>query len=388
MGVLKVQDDQEKIELEEAYRLISCDEGELPELLSAAVRLRDRGKGHLITYSPKAFIPLTKLCRNRCGYCAFRKEPDEPEGRFLSPEEVLALAEAGEMAGCTEALFVLGERPEKRYSQARQQLKHLGYKTTIDYLYAMCELVLQHTKLLPHSNAGALTLPELAKLREVNASLGLMLESISERLMGKGGPHEFSQSKHPLLRLKTIEDAGKLKIAFTTGLLIGIGETPQERVDALFALKTLQERYGHIQEVIIQNFHPQPNTPMATWPEPALTEMVKIVAVARLILGGEMNLQVPPNLNAPDYAIFLDAGINDWGGISPVTIDHVNPTAPWPKIQELKRVTEGKGFLLCPRLPVYPEYINKSDFVSATLLPRIRSMVDARGLAKEKENNF
>ncbi len=372
-----------QIAREEAYRLIVCDQSEISELLSEASRLRDRGKGRLITYSSKVFIPLTKLCRDRCGYCGFRREPNELTDYFLAPEDVLAIAEAGERAGCTEALFVLGERPEQRYPQAREKLKLLGYQTMVDYLRAMCELVLQQTKLLTHSNPGTLTLPELVKLKEVNASLGLMLESVSSRLMQKGGSHERSPSKHPLLRLIVLENAGKLKIAFTTGLLIGIGETPEERVDSLFAIKALQERYGHIQEVIIQNFRAQPNTPMAASLEPTTEEMLKTVAVARLILGEEMNLQVPPNLNASDYGVFLAAGINDWGGISPVTCDHVNLTSPWPEIAELRRVTEEHGFELRARLPIYPEYLGRSEFVPSRLRPHIRSLVDRQGFVKD-----
>jgi FO synthase len=298
----------------------------------------------------------------------------------MTPEEVLQVAHAGERLGCTEALFTLGERPEQRYPAARTWLVHRGYRSTIEYLRDMCELVLRETRLLPHANPGMMTRREIASLREVNASMGLMLESTSQRLCGPGGPHEFAPSKRPGARIKVIDLAGELKVPFTTGLLIGIGETAEERVDALFAIEALHKRHGHIQEVIVQNFRAKPNTPMAHHPEPAAEDILRTVAVARIVLGAEANIQVPPNLSPRDYPMFLIAGMNDWGGISPLTIDYVNPEVPWPHIRALWGQTAAMGFELRPRLPVYPEYVQRGpNFFSALVRRQLALVADEEG---------
>jgi FO synthase len=286
--------------------------------------------------------------------------------------------------GCKEALFSLGERPELAFPEARRSLVELGHRSTIEYLARMCALVTAETGLLPHANPGTMTLKEMALLRESNASMGLMLESVSTRLMLPNGPHHPAPDKHPLLRLRTIEGAGRLGVAFTTGILIGIGETLQERTDSLFAIKALNEAYGHIQEVIVQNFRAKPTIPMRAAPEPALLDMLRTLAVARLIFGADMNLQAPPNLTPDAYPLLLLAGINDWGGISPLTLDHINPEAPWPRISVLREQTASLGYRLRERLTIYPEYIfRKEGFVPPSLASRVMSMVDEDGYPKE-----
>jgi len=368
---------------EEAYRLVECAPAELGSLCKVASIIRDRGKGRDISFSAKVFIPLTRLCRNFCGYCTFRQEPTSAQRLYMTPEEVLHVARAGEGLGCTEALFTLGERPEQRYPQAKEWLRKHGYQTTLEYLHDVSALVTHETSLLPHGNPGAMSRHEAERLKEVNASMGGMLENMSQRLCGPGGPHERAPSKWPRVRLKTLETAGKLKIPFTTGILIGIGETREERVESLLTIRELHRRYGHIQEVIIQNFQAKPDTPMGSHPQPGKDDLLWTVAVARLILGPEANIQVPPNLSARDYPIFLLGGINDWGGISPLTADYVNPEAPWPQICELRRRTEELGFVLKPRLPVYPEYINKKDgYLPEALKEQIKSMADEEGYVK------
>ena len=326
------------------------------DLMPQAARLRDTGHGPLVSYSRKVFIPLTQLCRDVCSYCTFAHAPQPGVRVYLTPDEVLDIAKAGQAAGCTEALFTLGDKPELRYRSAREELAVLGYTTTIDYLHAMCALVLRETTLLPHVNPGVMTRDDMARLREVSASQGLMLESTSERLCEKGGPHFGSPDKHPAARLEVLRLAGELKIPFTTGILIGIGETRAERIDALQAIRDLHQRYGHIQEVIIQNFRAKPDTRMADVPHAPHEELLWTIAVARLILGAEMNIQAPPNLSAARCGELIDAGINDWGGVSPVTPDHVNPEAPWPAVEELRRVTAARGKELLARLPSYPAY--------------------------------
>ncbi|MCP8309516.1 MAG: 7,8-didemethyl-8-hydroxy-5-deazariboflavin synthase CofG [archaeon] len=350
--------------------------------MSVASMIRDNYKGKRITYSRKIFIPLTNICRNRCGYCGFRKEPDDNDAEIMEPSKVLSFAKAGSKANCTEALFTLGEKPEQRYQEVSEELKRSGYNSILEYLRDMCEMVIKKTGLLPHSNPGVMTKSELADLKDVNASMGLMLENVSNRLCDKGGPHEFSPSKRPELRLATIENAGQLKIPFTTGLLIGIGESPEEIIDSLYAIKKINEKYGHIQEIIIQNFRAKPKTPMESHSEPDVKDIVKTIALARLIFLGKMNIQAPPNLSN-EYSAYLSAGINDWGGISPVTKDFVNPEAPWPEIKVLKRVTEQKGFELKARLPVYPEFIlNKADLLPKSLKSYIISLVDEEAFVK------
>jgi 7,8-didemethyl-8-hydroxy-5-deazariboflavin synthase CofG subunit len=336
----------------------------LPDLLAAATELRAQGKGTVITYSKKVFIPLTTLCRDYCSYCTFRKDPGQLGAHFMTPSEVLALAERARAAGCKEALFSLGDQPEKIFPEAREFLRQQGYPRTLDYLAGMCELVLEKTGLLPHANPGVMDRSALERLKDSNASVGLMLENASPRLMREGLPHAKAPDKVPALRLRTIEEAGKLSMAFTTGILIGIGETMEERIDSLLAIRTLHEKYGHIQEVIVQNFRAKPDIPMATHPEPSLEDMLRTIAIARLILGPQMNIQAPPNLSYGDFPRLLEAGINDWGGISPVTKDFINPEAAWPQIARLESETESRGFTLRERLAIYPEFLSQDRFLS------------------------
>ena len=339
----------------------------------------------LVTYSPKVFIPLTKLCRDVCHYCTFAQPPRRGERAYMTADEVLAIARAGAAAGCHEALFTLGDKPELRYRVARAELAELGCETTVEYLARMCELVLAETGLLPHANPGVMTREELALLRTVTASQGIMLETASERLSGRGGPHYGSPDKVPARRLETIALAGELSIPFTTGILIGIGETRDERLEALQAIRTLHERYGHIQEVIVQNFRAKPGTKMADHPEPSLEDLLWTARAAREVLGPRMNVQVPPNLSGHDFPRLLDAGINDWGGVSPVTIDHVNPEAPWPEIERLRAATEARGFTLAPRLALYPEFVADLErWTDGRVAEKIRLRADASGLAREE----
>jgi FO synthase len=353
---------------------------ELLALLHVADALRAQYHGNTITYSRKVFLPLTNLCRDYCGYCTFRKDPGDLGAKTMTPDEVLEVATNGAKLGCKEALFSLGDKPEALFPEMRQTLKQYGHRRTLEYLVDMCRLVLEHTPLLPHANPGVMGPKDLERLREVNASMGLMLETTSRRLLGQGMAHDNAPDKDPAVRLKTLENAGKLRIPFTTGILIGIGETFAERVEALCAIRDLHERYGHIQEVIIQNFRAKPGIPMQDSPEPTLLDFLRTIAVARLILGGEMNIQAPPNLTPEQYQLLLMAGINDWGGISPLTIDFINPEAPWPQIQTLERVSAEMGLRLRQRLALYPEYIvHKQGFIDTSLEPRLRAMVDAEG---------
>src|SRR5574341_553814 len=306
--------------------LLSCP---TDAIVAAAGRVRDATRPDTVTYSRKVFINLVNLCRDTCSYCTYKNEPGDPMLSMLSPEQVLAITVAGKKARCTEALFVTGERPEQKYPEARDWLNSLGYQSTVDYICEIGEQVLQKTGLLPHTNAGSLTKSEMARLKDTNVSMGVMLETSSPRLMGKGFAHEGAPSKNPKVRIKTLESAGELAIPMTTGVLAGIGETPTEMVDSLFVIKELHEKHGHIQELILQNFEPKPETGMAGSPSTPKEYFLRAVALARLIMPG-MNIQVPPNLNPTIYGRYIDAGINDWGGISPVTIDHVNPEFPWP----------------------------------------------------------
>lgn len=360
---------------------------DLPSLLRAASSLRDATKGHVITFSRKVFIPLTTLCRDRCGYCVFRKDPEDLGGRYMEPEEVLQVAKSAEVAGCKEALFSLGDQPERAFPEAQAFLRKRGFHRTLDYLAAMTELTLKQTRLLPHANPGVMARSDLAMLKASNASLGLMLENASPRLLFRGGPHWQAPDKVPRVRLETIREAGRLQIPFTTGILIGIGETRAERVDSLLAIRGLHEAYGHIQEVIVQNFRAKPHTPMAAHPEPSMEEMLRSVAVARLILGREINLQAPPNLSASDYVRLLEAGINDWGGVSPVTRDFINPEAAWPEIDQLRKQTARAGFTLRERLTIYPEYVHQPEFVHANVRAPLDNLVDPNGLARNGVGN-
>jgi len=336
----------------------------------------------LVTFSPKVFVPLTTLCRDVCGYCTFARPPRRGERAFMTEEEVLAIARAGAAAGCREALFTLGDKPELRYEVARDELRALGYETTLEYLERCARLVLEETGLLPHLNPGVMTRAELEALRPVSASMGIMLETTAERLSAKGGPHWASPDKLPARRLETIRLAGELAIPFTSGILIGIGETREERIDALLALKALGEEHGHVQEVIVQNFRAKPGTRMASHPEPLLDEHLWTIATARILLGPDWHVQAPPNLAFDDFPRLLDAGIDDWGGVSPVTIDHVNPEAPWPELDRLAEATRSRGLELAPRLPVYPEYVSER-WLDPAVLPFVRRASDAVSLARD-----
>jgi FO synthase len=366
----------------EAEALLDATPEQLPALLDAASRVRDRGRGRRITFSAKVFIPLTTLCRDYCGYCTFRKDPGEPGALTMTPEQVLALAKAGERLGAKEALFSLGDKPEALFPEHRAFLRRMGHRTTLEYLRAVSALVLRETGLLPHANPGLMSERDLAALREVSVSVGIMLESTSARLLAAGAAHDRAPDKVPGRRLKTIALAGKLGIPFTTGILIGIGETHAERVASLVAIRELHERYGHVQEVIVQNFRAKPSIPMRGWPEPGPEDLVRTVAVARLLLGPDMNIQAPPNLSADGYERLPAAGLNDWGGISPLTPDHINPERPWPAVAELRRRTEAAGHALRERLAIYPEYATRPAFVDERLRERIARLIDGDGLVK------
>jgi 7,8-didemethyl-8-hydroxy-5-deazariboflavin synthase CofG subunit len=369
----------------EAYRLIHATGGQLLDLFKAANLVRDARTGPVITYSRKVFIPLTNLCRDRCGYCTFARLPGDKLAHTMTPEEVLAVARAGRAAGCKEALFSLGDKPELRYPEYRECLERRGFRSTVEYLEAMCRLVFEETGLLPHANPGVLSRDEMLQLRPVNVSLGMMLETASRRLLAPGEAHYRCPDKVPEVRLAALETAGALRIPFTTGILIGIGETPEERVDALFAIRELDQQYGHIQEVIVQNFRAKPDTLFAARPEPAALDVARTAAVARLILGGRMNLQVPPNLSRDAYGFFVLAGINDWGGISPVTRDFINPEMAWPEIVTLRAVTNEAGFELRERLAAYPEYIRQSGWVPEDLRGRAAAWMDDTGLVRQDQ---
>jgi len=365
---------------EGACRLLRCSDDELPALLAAARAARQRFKPGVITYSRKVFIPLTNLCRDYCGYCIFRRDPGEAGARTMTPDQVLEVAQAGEKMGCTEALFSLGDKPELAFPEMRATLRHLGYNSTLHYLEAMCERILGETSLLPHPNPGLLSAEWIARLAAVSPSMGLMLETTNTALLGPGRAHDNAPDKIPAKRLRTIEAAGMQSVPFTTGLLIGIGETREDRVDTLLAIRELHRRYGHIQEVIVQNFRAKPGIPMHDWPEPTRGEMLRTVAVARLLMP-EVNLQAPPNLSAPYYDELLDAGINDWGGVSPLTPDFINPEKPWPHLAQLQSSTESRGCILRQRLPVYPEFLAAIAARPGLLGEKVQAAADREGYA-------
>ncbi len=370
---------------EEALALGGVKGPEREVLLALAADRRDRIGGSTLTYSRKVFIPLTNLCRDRCAYCTFAQPPQSPSAHIMTPDEVLEVAEAGERLGCKEALFSLGEKPELRYPQAREELARLGYRDLTDYLRDMCRRVLEETSLVPHVNAGALARGEMDRLRPVTGSMGMMLESVSLRLMEKGGPHYECPDKHPKVRLRTLQDAGRLGVPFTTGILIGIGETWAERMDSLLAIQNVHERFGNIQEVIVQNFRSKPGTPMHDYLEPDLEDMLRTLAAARLLLADEISLQSPPNLALGDYGEYIRAGLNDWGGISPLTLDHINPEAAWPRISELRERCESRGFRLRERLTVYPRYLAAPErFIAPEVLQRLTKLVGDSGWAAEQ----
>jgi len=360
-----------RISRETACELMRSGDHDLPELLAAAQAARARFKPRVVTYSRKVFIPLTNLCRDYCGYCTFRRDPNQPGAHTMTPDEVMEVVRAGERLRCTEVLFSLGDKPELLFPEMRDTLRHLGYKSTLHYLEAMCGKVLRESSLLPHPNPGLMSAAWLERLACVAPSVGLMLETTSTRLQERGAAHDNAPDKEPAKRLRVLEDAGRLKIPFTTGILIGIGETPEERVDALAAIRELHERYGHIQEVIVQNFRAKPATPMANCAEPDRNDMLRTLAVARLMMP-TMNIQAPPNLSDPHYADLLDGGINDWGGISPLTPDFINPEKPWPHIDELRARTGAKGFELRQRLPVYDEFVAMAERHGGLLGERLR----------------
>jgi FO synthase len=372
------------ISREEALLLFEC--ADLSALLAAACSLRQRRTNRVITYSKKVFIPLTRLCRDFCGYCTFRRSPGEAGDGFLSPDEVLAIAEAGHRAGCKEALFSLGDQPEKLFPEAAAQLRRMGFSRTLEYLAAMTELTLKRTGLLPHANPGVMEEADLRRLRESNASVGLMLECSSARLLRPGQAHWKAPDKVPALRLQTMETAGRLRMAFTTGILIGIGETIEERVDSLLAIREIHARHGHIQEVIVQNFRAKPGTRMESMPEPSFEDLLRTIAIARLLLGSEINVQAPPNLSYSEFPHLLDAGLNDWGGVSPVTRDHINPEAAWPDLELLQRETEGRGFQLRERLAIYPEFARRPEFLHEEMHRHVEELSSAEGYAQTQAN--
>jgi FO synthase len=356
----------------------------LDDLMVEARVLRERGTGRRITYSPKVFVPLTTLCRDVCGYCTFARPPRRGERAYLREDEVLAIARAGAEAGCTEALFTLGDRPEARYRVAREELASLGCETTLEYLARCARLVIEETGLLPHLNPGVMSREELGALRPVAASMGILLETTAERLAAHGGPHWASPDKDPRRRLETMRLAGELSIPFTSGILIGIGETREERLDALLALRSLAEQQGHLREVIVQNFRAKPGTRMAEHPDAPFGEQLWSIAVARIVLGPDVHVQAPPNLAFDDFPLLLDAGIDDWGGVSPVTADHVNPEAPWPHVERLREACRSRGLELAPRLPLYPEHVlDLERWADPGVAPAIRRAADAHGLARE-----
>ena len=358
--------------------------GDVDGLFAEASRLRDEGKGRTVTFSKKVFIPLTTLCRDSCTYCTFAKPPGVG-GMYLEPDDVMAIARAGESHGCTEALFTLGDRPEERWPQAREFLAAKGHETTLDYVRECSEMVAAETTVFPHANPGVMTATELRSLRPSNPSAGMMLENSSPRLTEPGMPHHGTRSKDPAARIATIRAAGEAKVPFTTGILIGIGETPDEIADSLFVLADLAGETGAVQEVIVQNFRAKADTPKRRDAEPTVQLVARVAAVARWVLGAEANVQVPPNLTER-YEVYLDAGINDWGGVSPITIDWVNPEQPWPHLDELRARSEAAGFTLRQRLPVYPEYIDE-QWIDPGLLPAVLDAVDDDGLVRPHERS-
>ena len=365
----------ERLSDSDAIALVECPDRDLDAMLSAAGELRDRGKGRDVTYSRKVFLPITNLCRDRCTYCTFRKDPGDPGAWTMMPDEIALWSRRGAELGCKEALMCLGDKPEVAFKEYRETLKQLGVRSTIEYVGRACEVAIAEG-LLPHTNAGLMTTDEMRALRPLNASMGLMLENISPRLRQSGGVHQAAPDKDPALRMKMIDEAGALRIPFTTGILLGIGETAAERALSLTAIRDCHERHGHIQEVIIQNFRAKPEIAMADAPEPDAYDMARAIAAARLVLGPKMNVQAPPNLSPNQFELFLSAGINDWGGISPLSKDYVNPEAPWPHIERLAERCDRAGFRLGERLAIYREYID-DEWLDPAIAPRVRAMQSA-----------
>ena len=368
-----------EISKDEAYQIYQELQKNPSEVYRVAQILRNRNKGKTVTYSRKVFFNLINLCRDACSYCTYKSEPDQPKLSLMSKQDISNLAEIGKKYRCTEALFVTGERPEQKYQEARSWLKENGFVSTVEYLVHASEISLKEG-LFPHTNAGNLTKSEMSELKKTNVSLGLMLENSSERLSGKGMPHQFAPSKNPKARLRVLEDAGELGIAMTTGILIGIGETAFEVIDSIYAIKKIHERYGHIQEIILQNFQPKVDTKMKSFPSAEQVYFKNIVALARIIIP-KMNIQIPPNLSPDSYADFLSVGINDWGGISPVTPDYVNPEFSWPPIDIVEKNSSNAGFELKARFPVYPEFVS---FVHPHIKERMYEIMDSAGLVKKE----
>ena len=358
---------------------------DLPALMKRAAAIRDAAFGERVTFSKKVFIPLTHLCRDNCGYCTFVHPPRKGEAAYLAPEQVLEIARAGQAAGCAEALFTLGDKPELKWKPAAEALEAMGHATTLDYLAAMAERVFKETGLLPHLNPGLMGAADLARLRRASVSMGIMLETTAARLGERGGPHFGAPDKDPALRLATLEAAGEARVPFTSGILIGIGETRTERIEALLALRDLHRAHGHLQEVIVQNFRAKPDTRMAEAPEPSFDELLWTVAVARLVFEDTLSVQAPPNLQEPGYGRLIDAGIDDWGGVSPVTPDHVNPERPWPQLDALAAESARHGKVLTERLAVYPRYIHDKQWIDPALRPRVLAMSEASGLRRDNE---
>ncbi len=367
----------------DASALVGARGAERPALWAAAAHMRDLTRPPIVTYSRKVFIPLTNLCRDVCSYCTFAVDEDGPRAHTMSPDEVLAMAQQAKDLGCKEALFCIGDRPEVRWPKYRDVLRGFGHDSTQSYLVAMCRMVMEETGLLPHPNAGIMSERELRELREVSPSQGIMLESTSERLCAPGGPHEHAPDKKPRTRLAMIRRAGMLRIPFTTGILIGLGETENERVDALLAIRDLHDEYGHIQEIIVQNFRAKVETPMAGADEPGLIDLMTTCAIARLVMGPDMNIQAPPNLSA-DYGPLLLTGINDWGGVSPLTPDFINPERPWPDLGLMAGMCHESGYPLLERLTVYPEYITGDNWIDPGVRPYVEALATPNGLPREQ----
>tara|TARA_B100001121_G_C18700543_1_gene627576 strand:+ start:24192 stop:25337 length:1146 start_codon:yes stop_codon:yes gene_type:complete len=355
--------------------------GDLNSLMKQAKKIRDKSYGNKITYSRKVFVPLTNICRNQCGYCTFVKNPNSPSAKVLNPEQVMEIVSKGEKYGCKEVLFSLGEKPELKYLSVLDKLRSFGHSSLVDYLSSMCQIVNKETNLLPHTNIGTLNKKEIDILKPVTASMGMMLETTSNKIFKKGGAHYKCPDKVPSIRIRTIETAGELKVPFTTGILIGIGETWDDRINSILKINDIHKKYGHIQEVIIQNFRAKIGIPMQNSPEPSLDEMLRTIAISRIILEPEISIQAPPNLSN-QFLKYLDAGINDWGGISPVTIDHINPEREWPQIDKLNKLMKDKGYKLRERLTIYPKFqkVNK-NFMSANMVNKILNIADNHGLA-------
>ena len=369
--------DYENMSREDLIAILECKRKDILKIIGMANSTREQD---YVTYSKNVFIPLTKICRNDCGYCAFKQNPDDPNAIILlEKEEVLATLKEAEKYGCKEALFTMGEDADEEPA-VKNRLAELGYDNMIDYIYDICKLCIDETSLLPHTNAGNFTYEAMKKLKEVNVSMGLMLENSSERLMTTVA-HEKSPGKDPKLRIQTIENAGKLNIAYTTGILIGIGETKEEIADSLLKIKELIDKYGHIQEVIIQNFTVSPGIEMENYEEPSLLDMVRTVAAAQLLFGEKVSIQVPPNLNYITSQIFLLCGTDDWGGVSPLSEDYVNPSSPWPTLEKLEKLTKDAGLELKERLAIYKEYINEKYIENPILLEKTKKAQE------EIENN-